>query len=214
MESSQIYIRKTSNVIPVFKRGENQDYNNYQPISLISNLSKLMEKLVHPRLYRYPEKNYLPFEQQYGFSKKLSSDHALTDTTRKIQTACDKGSFACGVYVDFKKAFDTDVSSKILIPQMQYWCPNSGTPPPPKKKKSLLELKMTGKCLIKSHPQQLGSIKFTNFWPLSPHHRRRLNETTDFRYKWYPPKISGYITDYGIRGNKLQWFKTYLREWQ
>ena len=37
---------KTSNVIPVFKRGENQDYNNYQPVSLISNLTKLMEKIV------------------------------------------------------------------------------------------------------------------------------------------------------------------------
>ena len=35
---------KTSNVIPIFKRGENQDYNNYRPISLISNLSKLMQK--------------------------------------------------------------------------------------------------------------------------------------------------------------------------
>ena len=36
---------KTSNVIPVFKRRENQDYYNYRPILLISNLSKLMEKL-------------------------------------------------------------------------------------------------------------------------------------------------------------------------
>ena len=42
---------KTLNVFPAFKRGENQDYNNYRPISLISNLSKLMEKIVHPRLY-------------------------------------------------------------------------------------------------------------------------------------------------------------------
>ena len=51
---------KTSNVIPVFKRGENQDYNNYRPISLISNLSKLMEKLY--RIYSFLEKNCLLFE--------------------------------------------------------------------------------------------------------------------------------------------------------
>ena len=41
---------KTSNVIPVFKAEETQDYNNYPPISLISNLSKLKEKIVHPLL--------------------------------------------------------------------------------------------------------------------------------------------------------------------
>ena len=36
----------TSNVIPIFKRGKNQDYNNYQPISLISNLNKIKPKIV------------------------------------------------------------------------------------------------------------------------------------------------------------------------
>ena len=53
---------KTSNVISVFKRGKNQDYNNYRPISLISNLSKLMEKIVHPRLYSFLEKKSHLFE--------------------------------------------------------------------------------------------------------------------------------------------------------
>ena len=63
---------KTSNVVPVFKRGESKDYNNYRPISLISNLGKLMEKIVHARLYSFREKNSLLFERQYGFRKKLS----------------------------------------------------------------------------------------------------------------------------------------------
>ena len=108
---------KTSNVIPVFKRGENQDYNNYRPISLISNLRK---KIVHPRLYSYPEKNSLLFEQQYGFRNKLSTNHALIDITSKIQTACDKGIFACGVYVDFKKAFDT-VNHEFLLNKLNHY---------------------------------------------------------------------------------------------
>ena len=48
--SNEIFpdLLKTSNVIPIFKRGENQDYNNFRPISLISNLSKLMKKIAHP----------------------------------------------------------------------------------------------------------------------------------------------------------------------
>ena len=75
---------KISNVIPAFKRGENQEYNNYQPISLIPNLRKLMEKLVPLRLYSFLEKNFLLFEQQCSFRKKLSTNHALIDITSKI----------------------------------------------------------------------------------------------------------------------------------
>ena len=115
---------KTSNVIPVFKRGENQDYNNYRPISLISKLSKLMEKIVHPRLYSFLEKNALLFERQYGFHNKLSTNHALTDITSKMQTACDKAIFARGVYVDLKKALDTvhDHDHEFLINKLNHYC--------------------------------------------------------------------------------------------
>ena len=66
-----------------------------------------MEKIVLPRLYSFLEKNSLLFEQQYGFWNKLSTNHALINITSKIQIVCDKGIFAWGVYVDFKKAFDT-----------------------------------------------------------------------------------------------------------
>ena len=52
---------KTSIVIPVFKRGENQDYNNYRPISLISNLSKLMEKKCTPKTLQLPREKLSPF---------------------------------------------------------------------------------------------------------------------------------------------------------
>ena len=54
------------------------------------------------------------FERQYGLRNKLSPNHAFIDITSKIQTACDKGIFACGVYVDFKKAFDT-VNHEFLL---------------------------------------------------------------------------------------------------
>ena len=64
-----------------------------------------MEKIVHPRLYSFLEKNFLLFEQQYGFRNKLSTNHALIDITsnKGIKTS-DKGIFACGVNVDFQKS--------------------------------------------------------------------------------------------------------------
>ena len=60
---------KTSNVIPVFKRGENQVYNNYRLISLTSNLSKL--KTCIPKTLQLPQVNSLLFERQCGFRNKL-----------------------------------------------------------------------------------------------------------------------------------------------
>ena len=97
---------KFTNVISVFKKGDNLDYNNHRPISLISNIGKLIEKIVHKRLYSFLEKNSL-FEQQYGFRNKLPTNHALIDITNRIQEACDNGQYACRIYVDFKKTFDT-----------------------------------------------------------------------------------------------------------
>ena len=86
-----------------YLEGENQDYDNYQPISLISNRSKLMEKIVHPRLYSFLEKNPFFFERQYGFRNKLSTNHAPVDTTSAIQTACDKVSLLVVYMLTSKK---------------------------------------------------------------------------------------------------------------
>ena len=43
-------ILKTVKVIPIHKRGDKSEYDNYRPISLISNISKLIKKTVHERL--------------------------------------------------------------------------------------------------------------------------------------------------------------------
>ena len=98
---------KFSNVSLFFKKGYNLDYNYYRPISLISNIGKLTDKIVHKRLYSFLEKNCLLFKQQYGFRNKLSTNHALTDITNRMQEACDNDQYACAIYVDFKKVFDT-----------------------------------------------------------------------------------------------------------
>ena len=46
-------------VIPIHKRGDKSEYDNCRPISLISNISKLIEKTVHERLYSFLEKEQL-----------------------------------------------------------------------------------------------------------------------------------------------------------
>ena len=84
-------ILKIAKVIPIHKKGDKSECGNYRSIFLISNISKLLEKLVHERLYSFLEKEKLLFEGQYGFRNKRSATDALTDITERIRNACDKG---------------------------------------------------------------------------------------------------------------------------
>ena len=70
-------------VIPIHKGGSTEDVNNFRPISLLSVFDKIMEKLVHKRLYEYLELNNLLFEKQFGFRKHNSTVHALERYERR-----------------------------------------------------------------------------------------------------------------------------------
>ena len=111
---------KIAKVIPVFKNGDKLDCNNYRPISLISNISKIMEKLMHSRLYLYLERNNIFYNLQFGFRNGHSTTIALLEITEKIIEACDKEFFSCRVFLDFKKDVDT-ASHPILISKLEYY---------------------------------------------------------------------------------------------
>ena len=59
---------KISKTVPVFKgKGNPLDYNKYRPISLLSNINKLIEKLMYVRLYKFLSKHNCICELQFGF---------------------------------------------------------------------------------------------------------------------------------------------------
>ena len=58
---------KKANVTPVFKKGSRQDYKNYRPISLLSNTSKILERVVYNHLYEHCAENHLLSENNSGF---------------------------------------------------------------------------------------------------------------------------------------------------
>ena len=61
---------KVVKVIPIHKGGSTQEVNNYRPISLLSIFDKIIEKLMHKRLYTFLESNNILFCNQFGFRKK------------------------------------------------------------------------------------------------------------------------------------------------
>ena len=63
------------------------------------------------------DKENVIYKQQFGFRPKHSTTHAIIRITETIREALDKGKFACGVFVDLQKAFDT-VNHKVLLKEL------------------------------------------------------------------------------------------------
>ena len=60
-------ILKTSKVTPIYKKDSKLKCSNYRPISLLSNIEKILERIVYNRLYKFFEDNKLVYNLQFGF---------------------------------------------------------------------------------------------------------------------------------------------------
>ena len=111
---------KVALITPIFKSNEDNKFENYRPISVLTCFSKLLEKLVVKRLTQFIDKNNILSKHQYGFRKNRSTEHAIIDFVDKITTAIDQGKFSVGIFLDLSKAFDT-INHKILIRKMEHY---------------------------------------------------------------------------------------------
>ena len=80
---------KLAMVIPIHKKESKLEVSNYRPISLLSNINKLLEKIIHERTYSFLEKFGCLYKHQYGFRKSHSTNHALIEITEKIRIYID-----------------------------------------------------------------------------------------------------------------------------
>ncbi len=81
---------KTSRTVPIFKADSPLLCDNYRPISLLSTLSKLLEKIVCRQLVAHLEDNNLIYAHQYGFQHNKSIQHNLLQLTNFINNALNE----------------------------------------------------------------------------------------------------------------------------
>ena len=113
-------ILKTAKVVPVFKKGPKLDYCNYRPIFLLSNVEKILEKLMYKRIYNFLTENNIIYDLQFDFKQKFSASHAIINLTENIRQALDEGYIGCGIFVDLQKVFDT-VDHETLLSKLDYY---------------------------------------------------------------------------------------------
>ena len=99
---------KIASVTPIFKQGKKDEPGNYRPISVLSPISKIIEKCIKKRILGFLEDKNVLGRNQYGFRMKHSTEHALLNFMDYVTDELEKGNFVIGVYLDIKKAFDCD----------------------------------------------------------------------------------------------------------
>ena len=113
-------ILKTVKVVPILKKGFKLDCCNYRPISLLSNVEKILEKLIYKRVYNFLTENNFIYDLQFAFRQTFSTSHFLINLTENIREALDEGYIGCGAFMDLKNVFET-VDHEILLSKLDHY---------------------------------------------------------------------------------------------
>ena len=111
---------KHAYVIPLYKGGNKRFVANYRPISLLITISKLLEKIMYKCIYDFLDVNHALYDSQYGFRKKHSCEHAISELLSNIVKGFEKREFTISIFLDLSKAFDTLLHSVLFVKLEHY----------------------------------------------------------------------------------------------
>ena len=105
---------KISRITPIFKKGDASVISNYRPISLLSLVDKLLERLIHTALLDHVLDNNILSDKQFGFRPNSSTQEALLSASISWHDTMENGGSNIVVFLDLAKAFDTIQHDKVI----------------------------------------------------------------------------------------------------
>lgn len=116
---------KISKVVPVYKKGDETEIQNYRPISILPSISKLFEKAMFLRLTKHLEQYNLLNQEQHGFRKNKSTVTALINFVESIIESINEKNKVCGIFMDLSRAFDSISHTKMISKLKKFGIQNS-----------------------------------------------------------------------------------------
>ena len=111
---------KLAKVIPIFKKNDKLEINNYRPISVLPVISKIFENVMHTQLLEYFTENNLLSSQQYGFRPNRSTELATLELMDRNIHHMNENHCPVNIYLDFSKAFDSLIYD-ILLSKLKHY---------------------------------------------------------------------------------------------
>lgn len=101
-------------IMPLPKINNPKEYKDLRPISVLSCMSKVLEKIINMQLREHTEQNHILPDTQSGFRENHGCSTALANVTDNIMQANDLGKITVLTLIDFSKAFDT-INHEVLL---------------------------------------------------------------------------------------------------
>ena len=111
---------KIAKVMPLYKKNEKYLLSNYRPVSILSSVSKVIERIMHNQIYEHFDKLKIFYPSQYGFRSKHSTEYAAMELVERIIDEMDKNNVPINIFMDLSKAFDT-LDHQILYHKLEYY---------------------------------------------------------------------------------------------
>ena len=99
------YNTKIAKVTPIFKSRKRWLLTNYRPIPVLPRFSKIIQKIMYNRVYKYLDENSILFQKQFGFRKNHCTSHALVALISSIYNSFNQNKFRVGVFIYLSKVF-------------------------------------------------------------------------------------------------------------
>nr|CAI5852006.1 unnamed protein product [Callosobruchus analis] len=111
-------ILKCGNVKLIHKKGNKRNLEMYRPITILSNINKIFEKIMCNRLTEFLDSNNLITDEQNGFRKGKTTIRAVYMALKEILDSVQNKKSTVLMCIDLSKAFDS-VDHEILCRKLE-----------------------------------------------------------------------------------------------